>query len=102
MPETRPAGMILAGIAVLGIGLIAFTDVTTGSRSAIGLAPDTQQSLGWASKRTFVELPKPTNSQSLAGLPCPTAAPPLSGAEEQARRSEVVIEALPTEDPYAG
>ena len=99
MPELRSKVSGLAGIAALGVGLLALANGVAGSRT--GIPFDAERAPGWT-KRNFVQLPKPSGLKTVTALPEPTGAPRSVDAADPMRGPVVGVEAMPTEDPYAG
>jgi hypothetical protein len=96
MPELRSNTTFPALIAALGIGFLAGSTVTAGSGCKIPHAPE------GLSQPAIVQLPTKSNVQTFQAFPKPTDTPRLNEVNDPPRISDDSIEAMPTEDPYAG
>lgn len=101
MPEKRIRTSVWPWIAALGIGSLAFAEATSVSRCAGDFEPDSPHTLRTA-HRNLVQLPSPAPDHVQASLPKPSSTPYAGPASELAGAPSATVEAMPTEDPYAG
>lgn len=83
---------IWVGIAIGGVGMLALTEATRGSW---GLVLDSTSTRTPALVRDVVQLPHLAVAPVQQAYPCATSSPASTSVE-------TVVEAVPTEDPYAG
>ena len=98
MTELWPKAITVAGVAALVIGVLALAGMPSTPRDCAGVQSDAHATSEWGPTREFVELPKPNAIQAVTGSPRATGAPP--GEPNVAPVANV--EAIATEDPYAG
>ena len=82
---------ICVGIAIGGVGMLALTEATRGSRALVLNSTSTPTQ---AFVRDVVQLPHPAVAAQQA-YPCATSSAVSTSVE-------TVVEAIPSEDPYAG
>lgn len=83
---------ICVGIAIGGVGMLALTEATEGAR---GLIFNSNSTPTPALVRDVVQLPHSAVAPAQQSYPCATSSPASTSVE-------TVVEALPSEDPYAG
>ena len=98
MTELWPKAITVAGVAALGSGVLVLAGMPSAPRNCAELRSDAHQASAWGPTREFVELPKPNAIQAVTGSPRATGAPPV----EPTVAPIANVEAIPTEDPYAG
>lgn len=83
---------ICVGIVIGGVGMLALTEATRGSMAHMLNSNSTPTP---ALVRDVVQLPLSAVAPAQQAYPCATSSPASTSAE-------TVVEAVPTEDPYAG